>query len=163
MDGSVLFVRRCQCAQPYNAWFPGPIRAHNPNGTSIGSAVLAWLTVMTNRDRLTNRRYSVCNNSTTMRPNNNNNYTLNRRRAFDAINNLQQTDSGDNTSYGTKKQKTAKSIVESYVFGRRGFKTRYITQCSIKPTVIISNASVVETQIMNTTDGSRCCAATWPA
>jgi len=29
---------------PSNTWFIGPIRAHNPNGISIGSAVFAQLT-----------------------------------------------------------------------------------------------------------------------
>jgi len=54
---------------PSNTWFLGPIRAHNPNGISISSAVFAGLTIVTDRrtDRETDRqiarpRYSVCNN-----------------------------------------------------------------------------------------------------
>jgi len=44
-----------------NTWFPGPIRVLSPNGISIGSAVLAGLTSMT--DRQTDRpRNSVGNN-----------------------------------------------------------------------------------------------------
>jgi len=46
---------------PFNAWFLGTTRAKKPNGVSIGSAVLAWLTSVT--DRPTNGPcYSVCNN-----------------------------------------------------------------------------------------------------
>ena len=63
---------------PSNSWFLGPIQAHNPNGISIGSAVFAGLTTVT--DRQTDRpRYSVGKmdhiyvRSTAMRPNNNNN------------------------------------------------------------------------------------------
>jgi len=41
--------------------FLGPTRVHNPNSLSIGSAVFAGLTIVT--DRQTDRpRYSVCNN-----------------------------------------------------------------------------------------------------
>jgi len=32
---------------PSNTWFPGPTRVHNPNGISIGSAVFARLTIVT--------------------------------------------------------------------------------------------------------------------
>jgi len=32
---------------PSNTWFLGPTRVHNPNGTSISSAVVAGLTIMT--------------------------------------------------------------------------------------------------------------------
>jgi len=34
-----------------NTWFikPTRVRNHNPNGISIGSAVFAWLTIMTDR------------------------------------------------------------------------------------------------------------------
>jgi len=32
---------------PSNAWFFGPTRVHNPNGISIGSAVFAGLTSVT--------------------------------------------------------------------------------------------------------------------
>jgi len=42
---------------PSNTWFPGYIRVLNPNGISIGSAVFAGLTSVTDRqtDSLTNR------------------------------------------------------------------------------------------------------------
>jgi len=46
---------------PSNTWFPGTTQVLNPNGTSIGSAVLAGLTSVT--DRQTDRPcYSVGNN-----------------------------------------------------------------------------------------------------
>ena len=46
---------------PSNTWFPRPTRVLNPNGISIGSAVLGGLTSVTNRQ--TDRpRYSVGNN-----------------------------------------------------------------------------------------------------
>jgi len=46
---------------PLNTWFTGPIPVLNPNGISIGSAVSAGLTSVT--DRQTDRpRYSVGNN-----------------------------------------------------------------------------------------------------
>jgi len=44
-------------------WFPGPTRVHIANGISIGSAVFAGLTIVTDRqtDRPTDRpRYSAC-------------------------------------------------------------------------------------------------------
>ena len=65
----------CATCTPSNTCFLWPIRVHNPNGISIGSAVFAGLTIVT--DGLTDRpRYSVCNNkthlcSTGKRPNNN--------------------------------------------------------------------------------------------
>jgi len=34
---------------PSNTWFLGPTRVHNPNGISIGSAVFAGLTSVTDR------------------------------------------------------------------------------------------------------------------
>jgi len=34
---------------PSNTWFPGPTQVLNPNGISIGSAVLAGLTSVTDR------------------------------------------------------------------------------------------------------------------
>jgi len=44
-----------------NTWFLGPTRVHTPNGIYIGSAVLARLTIVT--DRPTDRpRCSVSNN-----------------------------------------------------------------------------------------------------
>jgi len=52
------------CGPSSNTQFLGPTRAHNPNGISIGSAVSAGLTTVTDRptDRQTDRpRYSVCN------------------------------------------------------------------------------------------------------
>jgi len=50
---------------PSNAWFLGPTQVLNPNGISIGAAVFAGLTSVTDRqtDRHTDRpRYSVGNN-----------------------------------------------------------------------------------------------------
>jgi len=69
----------CQVAPvctPPNTCFLGPTRVLDPNGISIGSAVFAGLTSVT--DRQTDRpRYSICNNigricigSTAMRPKN---------------------------------------------------------------------------------------------
>ena len=47
---------------PSNTWFLEPTRVLNPNGISIGSAVLAGLTTVTDRpDRQTTLQYSVCN------------------------------------------------------------------------------------------------------
>jgi len=47
-DGSKVFARWRQCAPPYDmCWFLGPIRVHNPNGISIGSANFAQLTIVT--------------------------------------------------------------------------------------------------------------------
>ena len=34
---------------PYNTWFLEPTRVHNPNGISIGSAIFAGLTTVTDR------------------------------------------------------------------------------------------------------------------
>jgi len=52
---------------PFNAWFLGTTRAKKPNGVSIGSAILAWLTSV--KDRPTDRPcYSVCNNRPHLRP-----------------------------------------------------------------------------------------------
>jgi len=50
---------------PPNIWFLWSIRVHSPNDMSIGSAVFARLTLVTDRpiERPTDRsRYSVCNN-----------------------------------------------------------------------------------------------------
>jgi len=48
---------------PSNTWFPGPTRVLNINGISIGSAVFAGLTSVTQTDRPTDRsRYSVGSN-----------------------------------------------------------------------------------------------------
>ena len=79
MDGSIVFTRWRHCAPPSNM-LPWTTRVHVPNDISIGSAVFAGLTTVTDRqtDRPTVRpRYSVCNNrphlclrSTAMRSNN---------------------------------------------------------------------------------------------
>jgi len=59
---------------PSNTWFPGPTRVRNPNGISIGSAVFAGLTSVTDRPTdhatrsITIGRIYV--RSTAMRPNN---------------------------------------------------------------------------------------------
>jgi len=45
---------------PSNTSFLGPIRVHDPNGISIGSAIFAGLTTVTDR-QTDRRRYSVCN------------------------------------------------------------------------------------------------------
>jgi len=56
---------------PSNTWFPGPTRVLNPNGISIGSAVFAGLTSVTDRptdhatrlvtiDRIYVRTYGRC-------------------------------------------------------------------------------------------------------
>jgi len=42
---------------PSNTWFPGPTQVLNPNGISIGSAVLAGLTSVT--DRPTDRQTTL--------------------------------------------------------------------------------------------------------
>jgi len=44
-----------------NVWFPGPTRVYPPVGISIGSAVSAGLTNVTNR-QAHRPRYSVCSN-----------------------------------------------------------------------------------------------------
>jgi len=55
MDGSFVFARWRQCAPQSNTCFLGPSRVHIPNSISIGSAVFAGLTIVTDRqlDRLT--------------------------------------------------------------------------------------------------------------
>ena len=46
---------------PCYTWFLGPTQVHRPNGISISSVIVAWLTTVT--DRQTDRpRYSICNN-----------------------------------------------------------------------------------------------------
>jgi len=66
MDGSIVFAMWRQCAPPSDTWFPGSIRVDNPNDISIGSAVSAGRTIVT--DRQTDRpRYSVCNNRPQLR------------------------------------------------------------------------------------------------
>jgi len=46
---------------PSNTWFPGPTRVLNPNGISIGSAIFAGLTSVTDRQtqRQTNRQTTL--------------------------------------------------------------------------------------------------------
>ena len=56
-DGSVVYARLRQCAPPTNTWFLGPTRVHNPDGISIGSAVFAGLTIVT--DRPTDRQTTL--------------------------------------------------------------------------------------------------------
>jgi len=66
---------------PSNTWFPGPTQVLNPNSISIGAAVFAELTRMTDRqtDRATRSvtigRIYVC--STAIQPNNNDNISDN--------------------------------------------------------------------------------------
>jgi len=54
-----------ECKLPSNTWFLGPTRVLNPNGISIGSAVFAGLTSMTDRqtdrqtDGLTDRQTTL--------------------------------------------------------------------------------------------------------
>jgi len=57
---------------PSNTWFPWPTRVLNPNCISIGSAVLAGLTSVTDRQTLSHRqtdrpRYSAGNNGPHLR------------------------------------------------------------------------------------------------
>jgi len=42
---------------PSNTWFPGPTQVLNPNGSSIGAAVFAGLTSVT--DRQTDRQTTL--------------------------------------------------------------------------------------------------------
>ena len=49
MDGSVVFTMWRQCAPVRNTYFLGPTRVLNPNGISIGSAIFAGLTTVTDR------------------------------------------------------------------------------------------------------------------
>jgi len=55
-----LFPQNCPFpwGSPSNTWFPRPTRVLNPNGISIGSAVLAGLTSVTERqtDRQTDKQ-----------------------------------------------------------------------------------------------------------
>jgi len=44
-----------------NTWFLGPTRVHNPNGISIGSSVVAGLTIVTDRDGQTDRQHYIGN------------------------------------------------------------------------------------------------------
>jgi len=54
MDDSIVFAVWRQCAGPSNIRFVGLTEVPNPNGISIGSAVVAGLTTMT--DRQTDRQ-----------------------------------------------------------------------------------------------------------
>jgi len=60
---------------PSNTWFPGPTQVLNPNGSSLGAAVFAGLTSVTDRptDHATRsvRIGHIYVRSTAMRPNNN--------------------------------------------------------------------------------------------
>ena len=64
---------------PSNTWYPGPTRGFNPNGISIGSAVFAGLTIVTDRQTDHASRSvtigRICVRSTAMRLNNNNSQT----------------------------------------------------------------------------------------
>jgi len=69
-NGSPLFPQNCPFARgictPSNTWCFWPTRVHNLNGISIGSAIFARLTTVT--DRQTDRpRCSVCNNRAHLR------------------------------------------------------------------------------------------------
>ena len=58
-----------ETGSPSNSWFSGPNRGHTSNGILIGSAVLAQLTIVTNRPRnIGNNRLHLM---LAMRPNNN--------------------------------------------------------------------------------------------
>jgi len=58
MDSSIIFARWRQCAPPRNTCFLAPTRVHIPNGISIVSAVIAGLTIVTDKptDRHTDRQ-----------------------------------------------------------------------------------------------------------
>jgi len=61
---------------PSNTWFLGPTRVHIPNDISIGSAIIAWLTIVTDRqtDHATPSVTIGCIYiRTAMQPNNNDN------------------------------------------------------------------------------------------
>ena len=62
------------CGSPSNTWLPGPTQVLNPNGSSIGAAVFAGLTSVTDRptDHATRsvRIGRIYVRSTAMRPNN---------------------------------------------------------------------------------------------
>jgi len=66
-------IRTGRFGPPFSTWFLGPSRIHNPNGISIGSAVFAGYTTVTDRPT-DHARYSICNNgrirTTSMRPKN---------------------------------------------------------------------------------------------
>ena len=51
---------RGECGPPSNTWFLEPTQIHNPNITSISSALSAGLTVVTNMH--THRPHYICNN-----------------------------------------------------------------------------------------------------
>ena len=70
--GRLLSPKNCLFAwgiwTPSNTWFLGPTQVHNPNGSSIGSAIFAGLMILAERPS-----YSTCNNRpylcrTVMRP-----------------------------------------------------------------------------------------------
>ena len=55
---------------PSNTWFPGPTQVLNPNGSSIGAAVLAGLTSVTDHATRSVTISRIYVHSTAMRPNN---------------------------------------------------------------------------------------------
>jgi len=66
-----LFAYKIDPGHPSSTWFLEPTRAHNPNGISIGSAVFAGLTTVTDRPTdcgTAQAGYLVRSNSTAMRP-----------------------------------------------------------------------------------------------
>jgi len=84
---SKLLIPMGVSGPPSNTWFLVRTRVHNPNGISIGSAVFAGLTSVTDRPTdhatrsVTIGRIHV--RSTAMRPNNNNGQSnLTRRKAI---------------------------------------------------------------------------------
>jgi len=66
--GLVVFARLRQCAPPSNTWFLGPTQVLNPNGISVGSAIIAGLTTVTDRqtDRQTDRTTDHATRSATI-------------------------------------------------------------------------------------------------
>jgi len=76
-----LYIRGPRYGSPSNTWFLWLTGVHSPNGISIGSAVFAGLTIMTDRptERQTDHatpsvtivQFHIC--STVLRSNNNNN------------------------------------------------------------------------------------------
>jgi len=80
LGGSIVFSRWRQFAPPSITRFLGPTRLSTPNGISIGSAVFARLTIVTDRqtDHVTPSVTigCICVHSTAMRPNNNANVNV---------------------------------------------------------------------------------------
>jgi len=61
-DPKLLLPWGGESEPPPKTWFTGPPRVHIPNGISIGSAVLAQLTVMTNGHTDVDRPRYMCSN-----------------------------------------------------------------------------------------------------